>query len=106
MQPKIFFCEWGSPRVNLGAFCLLKFIVNNSPHCALRIGCKEKYVEETENAKLLDLHMYNHFVGSHIDQMIPNFIGACYRVKQLFHISHITTQFISHIFLYCTQCAC
>lgn len=23
--------------------------MNNSPHCALRIGCKEKYVEETGN---------------------------------------------------------
>jgi hypothetical protein len=23
--------------------------MNNSPHCALRISCKEKYVEETGN---------------------------------------------------------
>jgi len=30
--------------------------------------------------------------------MIPNFIGACYRVKWMFHISNINTQFISHIF--------
>jgi hypothetical protein len=73
--------------------------VNNSPHCALSIGCKEKYVQETENTKFLDLHMYNHISSwSHIDQMIPNFIGACYSVMWMFHISHINTQFISHIF--------
>ena len=34
---------------NLDKINIIKFIMNNSPHCALRIGCEEKYVEETGN---------------------------------------------------------
>jgi hypothetical protein len=45
--------------------------MNNSPHCALRIGCKEKYVEETGNIFFFNLQMYNHLKWkNHIDQMI------------------------------------
>jgi len=46
--------------LNLDETSTMKFILNNSPHCALSSCCKEKYVEEIENTKFLDLHMYNH----------------------------------------------
>ena len=36
------------------------FIINNSPHSAFSIGCKNKYVEETVNTKFLGLKIDNH----------------------------------------------
>ena len=64
--------------------------MNNSPHCALSIGCEEKYVEETENTKFLGLHVYNHLsLKSCIAQMIPNLIEACCTVRWMFSISNI-----------------
>jgi hypothetical protein len=34
--------------LNLDRMNIIKFIRNNSPHCALSIGCKEDYTEETK----------------------------------------------------------
>jgi hypothetical protein len=50
----------------------MKFITNNSPHCALRIDYREKYIEETINTKFLGLEIDNHLTfKNHIDQMVP-----------------------------------
>jgi len=38
----------------------MKFITKNSPHSILHICYKEKYVEETMNAKYLGLQIDNH----------------------------------------------
>jgi hypothetical protein len=70
--------------------------MNNSPHNALCIGYKEKYIEETVKKKFLGLHIDNHLNWkNHIDQMIPKLSGACYTVRLMFHISNITTLKIS-----------
>jgi hypothetical protein len=46
--------------LNLYKTNITKFVTNNSPHCALSIGCKEKYVEETVNTKFPGLQIDNH----------------------------------------------
>jgi IS1 family transposase len=70
----------------------VKFVTNNSPHCALNIGYKDKYIEETLNSKFLGLHLDNHLNWkAHIDQMIPKLSGACYAVRSVLHISNINT---------------
>jgi hypothetical protein len=64
--------------------------MNNTPHCALRIGCKEKCVEETGNWNFFYLQMYNHLKWkNHIDQMIINLRAAFYAGRWMFHISNI-----------------
>jgi hypothetical protein len=71
---------------------IMTFIMNNSPHCALHIGYKEKYIEEMVKTKFLGLYIDNHLNWkNHIDQMIPKLSGACYAVTSMFHISNITT---------------
>jgi hypothetical protein len=68
----------------------MKFLMSNSPHCALTIGYKDKYIEETANSKFLGLHLDNHVNWNyHIDQMIPKLSAACYTVRSMFHISNI-----------------
>jgi hypothetical protein len=70
----------------------MKFVMNNSPHCALTIGYKDKYIEETVNTKFLSLQLDNHVNWkNHIDQMIPKLSGVWYAVRLLFHISNINT---------------
>jgi hypothetical protein len=71
---------------------IMKYVTNNSPHCALNIGHKDKYIEETVNSKFLGLHLDNHLNWKdHTDQMVPKFSGACYAVRSVFHISNINT---------------
>jgi hypothetical protein len=36
-------------NVLTGFYCIMKFVMNNSPHCALNIGYEDKYIEETVN---------------------------------------------------------
>jgi hypothetical protein len=87
--------EWFAANklvVNLEKPNIMKFVMSNSPHCALTIGCKDKYIEETVNSKCLGLHLDNHRNWKdHIDQMIPKLSAACYTVRLTFHISNINT---------------
>jgi hypothetical protein len=78
--------------LNLDKTNIMKFITNNSPHCALLIDYREKYIEETINTKFLDLQVDNHVTWkNHIDQMVPKLSGACYAVRSVYHISNINT---------------
>jgi hypothetical protein len=64
--------------------------MSNSPHCAMTIGYKDKYIEETVYSKFLGLHLDNHLNWKdHIDQIIPKLRGVCYTVRWMFHISNI-----------------
>jgi hypothetical protein len=81
--------EWFAANklvIHLEKTNIMKFVMSNSPHCALTIGYKDKYIEETVNSKFLDLHWKDH-----IDQMIPKLGGACYTATLMFHISNINT---------------
>jgi hypothetical protein len=70
----------------------MKSVTSNSPHCAMTIGYKDKYREETVNLKFLGLHLDNYLnLKDHIDQMIPKLSEACYGVRSTFHISHINS---------------
>jgi hypothetical protein len=87
--------EWFSSNklvLNLEKTNITKFVMNNSPHCALNIGYKDKYTEETANSKFLGLHLHNHLNWKdHTDQMIPKLSGACSAVRLMFHISNSNT---------------
>jgi hypothetical protein len=55
--------EWFTANklvLNLDRTNIMKFIMNNSPHCELHIGYKEKYIEEMVKTKFLGLHIDNH----------------------------------------------
>ena len=70
----------------------MKFITNNSPHCALSIDYREKYIEETINTKFLDLQIDNHWTWKNrIGQMAPKLSAASYAVRSMYHISYINT---------------
>jgi hypothetical protein len=76
--------------LNLDKTNIMKFIMNNSPHSALCIGYKEKYIEEMVKTNFLGLHTDNHLKWkNHIDQMIPKW--STFTVRSMFHISNITT---------------
>jgi hypothetical protein len=87
--------EWFTANklvLNLDKTNIMKFIMNNSLHSALRIGCKEKYIEKMVKTKFLGLHIDNHLNWkNHIDQMIPKLSRACYAVRLIFHISNVAT---------------
>jgi hypothetical protein len=71
---------------------VIKFVTSNSPHCALTIGYKDTYIEETANTTFLGLHLDNHLNWKdHVDQMVPKLSGACYAVRSMFHISNVST---------------
>jgi hypothetical protein len=68
----------------------MKFITKISPHCALRIDNRGKYIEETISTKFLDLQIDNHLTWKNrIDQMFSTLSGACYAVRSMYHISNI-----------------
>jgi hypothetical protein len=72
-----------------GFYSIMKVVTSNSPHCALTVGYKDKYIEETVNSKFLGIHLDNHVNWKdHIEQMVP-ISGACYTVRSVFHISNI-----------------
>jgi hypothetical protein len=77
--------EWFSANklvLNLEKTNIMKFVMNNSPHCALNIVYKNKYIKETVNSRFLGLHLDNHLNWKdHIDQMIPKLSGAYYAVR-------------------------
>jgi hypothetical protein len=55
--------EWFTANksvLNLDKTNIMKFITNNSPHCALHIDYTGKYIEETINTKFLGLQVDNH----------------------------------------------
>jgi hypothetical protein len=55
--------EWFNANklvLNLDKTNIMKFVTNTSRHCALRIGDKEKYIEERVKTKFLGLHIDNH----------------------------------------------
>jgi hypothetical protein len=63
--------EWFAANklvLNVEKTIVMKFVTSNSPHCALTVGCKDKYIEETVNSKFLGLHVHNHLNWKdHID---------------------------------------
>jgi hypothetical protein len=64
--------------------------MSNSPHCAVSIGYKEKYIKDTVYTKFLGLQIDNNIKWkNHIDQMIPKLTAACYDAKLTSHISNI-----------------
>jgi hypothetical protein len=64
--------------LNLDKTNIMKFITNNSPHCALCIDYRGNYIEETINTKFLGLQIDNHFTWKNlIDQMVPNWSMLC-----------------------------
>jgi hypothetical protein len=73
--------EWFTANklvLNLDKTNTMKFIMNNSPCCALHIGYKEKYIEKMVKTKFLGLHIDNHLNWkNHIDQMIPKWSMLC-----------------------------
>jgi hypothetical protein len=76
--------------LNLDIMNISKFITKNSSHSTLRIGYKEKYVEETMCKKFLSLQIDNHINWKHhIGQIIPKLCGTCYAVMSMVHISNI-----------------
>ena len=46
--------------LNLDKMNIMKFITKNSSHSTLHIGYKEKYIEQTVNAKFLGLQIDIH----------------------------------------------
>jgi hypothetical protein len=59
--------------------------VNDSPHCALSIGYKEKYIEEVVNTNFLRLQIDNQLNWkTRINQMIPKLSRTCYSTKLVF----------------------
>jgi len=76
--------------LNLPKSNITKFITSNLPRCAISIGYREKYIEDTVNTKCLCLQIENHLKWkNHIDQLIPTLSEACYKVRSAFHISKI-----------------
>jgi hypothetical protein len=78
--------------LNLEKTNIMKFVTKNSPHCALTVGYKDKYIEEVVNTKFLGIHLDNHLNwNNHIDEIIPKLSAACYAVKHIYHISNNNT---------------
>jgi hypothetical protein len=77
--------EWFTANklvINIDKTNIMKLITNNSPHCALRIDHRGKYIEETINTTFLGLLIDNHLTWkNHIDQMVPKLSGECYAVR-------------------------
>jgi hypothetical protein len=87
--------------LNLEKTNIMKFVSNNSPHCALNFGYKDKYIEGTANSKFLGLYLDNHLNWKdHIDQMIPKLSEHVMQLGQCSTSATLTlsSQFISHIF--------
>jgi hypothetical protein len=75
--------------LNLDKTNFKKFTTINVPQCRLSSGYNDKYIEESAQTKFLGLQMGNHLNWkNHIDQLIPKFNGACYRVRSLLHINN------------------
>jgi hypothetical protein len=71
---------------------IMKFVTNNSPHCAFTIRYKDKYVEEAVNTRFLGMHLDSHLNWKdHFDHIIPKLIATCYAVRQIYHISNNNT---------------
>jgi hypothetical protein len=70
--------------LNLEKMNIIKIIIKNPSHSTLRIGYKEKYVEETMFKKFLGLQIVNHIIWKHhIERMIPNLSGVCYAIRSM-----------------------
>jgi hypothetical protein len=70
--------DWFSANklgLNLEKTNIMKFVMNNSPHCASSVSYKDKYVEETVNSKFLGLHLDNHLNWKD-HKIIPKLNGA------------------------------
>jgi hypothetical protein len=84
--------EWFAANklvLNLEKTNIMKFVTKNSPHCALTISYKDKYIEEVVNTKLLGIHLDNHLnLKDHIDKIIPKLSAAYYAVRQMYHVSN------------------
>ena len=64
--------------LNLDKTNIMKFVTKSSSHSTLRIGYKEKNIEETVNTKFLDLQIDNHLNWkNNIVQTHPKLSGAC-----------------------------
>jgi hypothetical protein len=65
---------------------IMRFITSVTPHSALRIGCKEKCIEETENIKFLHLQIDNHLNWkNHVEQMIPKWSMLYTYIDSTYH---------------------
>jgi hypothetical protein len=78
--------EWFTANklvLNLDNTNIMKFIINNSPHCVFRIDYRGKYIEETINIKFLGLQIDNHLSWkNHIHQIVPKLNDHVMRVDQ------------------------
>jgi hypothetical protein len=87
--------EWFAANklvLNLEKTNIMKFVTNNSPHCALTIGYKHKYIEEAVTIKFLGMHLDNHLNWKdRTDLIIPKLSAACYTVRQMYHTSNSNT---------------
>lgn len=55
----------------------MKFVMKNSPHCALTAGYEDKYVEEIVNTNFLGLQLDNHVNWKvHTDQVTSKLSAA------------------------------
>jgi hypothetical protein len=78
--------------LNLEKTNIIKFVTKNSPHYALTIGYKDKFIEEVVNTKFLGIHLDNRLNWKdHIDQIIPKLSVACYAVRQMYHTNNNNT---------------
>ena len=87
--------EWFAANklvLNLEKTNIMKSVTNNSPHCALTIGYKHKYIEEAVTTKFLGMHFDNHLNWKdHTDLIIPKLSAACCTVRQMYHTSNSNT---------------
>jgi hypothetical protein len=65
-------------------------MTNNSSHSALRIGYREKCIEEMINTRFLGLQSDNHLNWKkQTEQMIPKLCKACYAIRSMVYNSTI-----------------
>jgi hypothetical protein len=63
--------------LNLDKTNIIKFITKSSPQRTLSIRYKERYIEETVNAKFVGLQIGNHRKWkNHIDLLVSKLSGA------------------------------
>ena len=68
-----------------------KFVVNNSPHSALDIGCKENYIYRRDGKYKISWMQTDKHLNwkDHNEELIPKLSAGCYAVRFTVHISNI-----------------
>jgi len=88
--------------LNLDKINIIKFIMNNSPHCTLRNCCKEEYVEETGNRNFLICKCITTSNGRIIS--IKRFLNYVQHFMQIGGCSISATLTLSDQFLHIFHC--